>query len=205
MEAVMRDRGFHKVFLCVAFCGALASAERAYAVSIPIQGNAFNESSCAGGDAGNTQATACVITGGPYGNIVGALTGTLPATGDITDFYAFHWNQTGDFMAAYADGTYDIYVALFTYVPHGTGTLLKFDDKDFVEYANLPAGNYVLGVSMLDLDPPYTIAILNINNPDFPANTFSGITDSAVPEPATLVLIGTGLAAAAARGRRPKR
>jgi hypothetical protein len=193
-----------RVVILAAFVCAVALPTSANAASFAFGGAGFSESLCPGLDAGNTPSTPCLVVGGPFGHIDGSLD---PVT-DI-DFYAFHWGG-GQLGAAYATGTAEIYLSLFPYPStNATAPLVNWIPDDF--FYNAPVGDYIIGVTMT---PPglltsteeeiaatsYSIVVNNFTTGDT-TTAIQGLSTSAVPEPATLVLCSAGLLAVLRRRR----
>jgi hypothetical protein len=153
----------------------------------------FLETSCSGADAGDLDSP-CLISGHPD-----------QIAGDLEDFdgYAFHWHG-GDFLVTatfIGDPAAIPVLDLFDY-PSAGGVLFAHAYGTSLFVAGLAEGNYQL-VLFLDYDPPYTLDFNFAIDPvvtDVPTN-------SEVPEPASLVLLGSGLLAASRkiRARRPAR
>jgi hypothetical protein len=186
---------------CVAF-----SASRAEAVAFPVNTilatNAFHESLCLGGDAGNTFPAACPVLDSllaPYDGFAGDIGFDFPTFGpsaqadDFFDIFAFNWLTTEDFIAV--ANTTIVGIDLFTHpgaavVPGDTNP-----DQYGITIANLPAGNYYLMVTAL-VDPPFTISVL-----DPQGGPFLNIGPLQVPEPGVWLLLGAAAAVGGVRRR----
>jgi hypothetical protein len=157
----------------LAVASVLAHPASVQAIGI---GNAYVEV----GDAGDSLNAPQFITGGPYDGIVGGID-------DAVDVFAFHWIG-GDFVAKFFSGS-DPSIALYDFLQNSLGSASGL--APVLTINNVTAGNYLFEISSL-AGPDLGYAV-DISSPTHPDNPLTISAPTTVPEPATMLLLGSGL------------
>jgi hypothetical protein len=177
---------------------------------------AFLEIPNCSGDAGGSFVAPgfCQVTGGPYTGIEGTLqNSSLAGPPDLIDIYAFHWDQTADFVAVYSNTGTPVQPSTFDLLHYPGATPAPNDDNPNTEgiaIQDLEAGNYFLRLAVSQVNPAGEVdglgcvigpPIGGLFNYAINISSRAPVTISAVPEPASILLFGTALATAIRRMR----
>ena len=167
----------------LATCTALALAIPSIPAFATVGGTNFVEVP----DAGDTFDTAQWVTGGPYDGISGNVGGSS----DMSDFFYFGF-AGGELRMQFTqcDGCgVDTPLEAILYDANRAFVAERYYSAPLLTIQGLSAGNYYLDVTS-NIDPPFTISLTG------PTTAQQGIifAPTQVAEPATLAILGLGLA-----------